>query len=69
MTIISLIRTNKALQKTITYRIIAGLGGLSILSISWLLTQNPILTILTGTLGSELFRSIVYYFHEKAWEK
>jgi len=57
-----------ALQKAITYRIIAGVGGVLIFGISWGLTSNPLVTILGGSVASEGFRTIVYYWHEKAWE-
>lgn len=56
-----------ALQKTITYRIIVAVGGASIIGISWILTSNPLITVLGGSLASEGFRTGVYYIHEKWW--
>jgi uncharacterized membrane protein len=56
-----------ALQKTITYRVIVAVGGASIIGVSWLLTSNPLITVLGGSLASEGFRTGVYYVHEKWW--
>ena len=56
-----------ALQKTITYRIIVAIGGASIIGTSWLLTSNPLITVLGGSLASEVFRTGVYYAHERWW--
>lgn len=56
----------KALKKTITYRILAGVGGALIMLI--VTGGNPI-AVTTGSLLGEVYRTGAYYFHEKAWEE
>lgn len=55
---------DKALKKTITYRIMAGLGGALIV---WVFTGNLVATA-GASLAGEAYRSGIYYIHEKAWE-
>lgn len=55
---------DKALKKTITYRIVAGLGGALIV---WVFTGNPYATA-GASIAGEVYRSGIYYLHEKAWE-
>ena len=66
--IINHIKKDRALQKTISYRIIVAIVGILILGVSWIITNNPIATVLGGGLISEIVRSILFYFHEKWWE-
>jgi len=55
---------DKALQKTVTYRIAAGLGGALIV---WLFTGN--ITATAGaSIAGEAYRSGIYFVHEKWWE-
>lgn len=56
---------DKALKKTITYRIMAGLGGALIV---WVFTGNPYATA-GATITGEAYRSGIYFVHEKLWEK
>jgi uncharacterized membrane protein len=67
--IVKHVSKDKALKKAITYRIIVAVGGILILSGSWLLTNNALATVLGGSIASEGFRTGAYYIHEKWWEK
>lgn len=55
---------DKVVQKTITYRVMAGLGGALIV---WIFTGNPVATA-GATLTGEAYRSGIYFVHEKLWE-
>lgn len=61
------IKTDRALHKTISYRILVFVGGALIFAGSWMISKNPAGTIAGGLVAGEAYRSAVYYLHEKWW--
>lgn len=60
---------DKAIKKTITYRISVLIGSGLLFIGSYFAVKNPAGAIVGGFVLSEIYRSGVYYLHEKAWEK
>jgi len=60
---------DKAIRKTITYRIAVLIGAGLIFIGSWFAIPNPAGAITSGFIVSEVYRSGIYYAHEKIWEK
>jgi hypothetical protein len=59
----------RAIKKTITYRLSVLIGSGFIFLGSYFLVNNPAGAIVGGFVISEAYRSGIYYYHEKWYEK
>ena len=55
----------RSLAKTLTWRIV---GTLDTIIISWIITGNPLTGMKIGTV-EVLSKSVLYYLHERIWNK
>lgn len=60
---------DKAIKKTIIYRLSVLVGAGLIFVWSYFAVPNPAGAIVGGFVVSEAYRSVIYYLHEKAYEK
>ena len=55
----------RSIVKTVTYRI----GGIFVTGlVAWMITGNPVSALKIG-LADTFAKLIVFYFHERAWNK